>query len=168
MISMHTFSINLYPKKLVTLSLYKHNWSLLGLHSKSHHVFIHKHFIKSFRKTALKNHSMYKWITYMTVTYYAGTQIIRLGGNWKPCLYNVLILIKIRFYFLPMFLNFLICYYEEKKLKLLIVVCRFESTFYIYHPSIATPLISFFTNPLLSKTFFRQYHPKWNRDTIPI
>ena len=128
MIPLQVFSINLYPKRLVTPFVYKNNWFLLDLHSESQHVFIHKHFIKNFHKAALKYHIRYKWVTYMTdnvLHWYTDHTIV---ANWKPCFYHVLILIKNCFYVLPMFLNILIYYYEEnkqKKLKLIIIVGRF-------------------------------------------
>ena len=108
---------------------------LLDLHLEFQHVFIHKHFVKPFRKAVLKYHKLQGtngspiWL----VTYYTGTRIIPLVQiESLVFIMYILILIKSRFYFLPMFLNILICYYEEKKLKLLIIVCRFESFLNIF------------------------------------
>ena len=126
------FSIKLYSKRLVTSCVYKNNWFLLDLHSQSQHVFIHKHSIKPFCKAALKYHIRCKWVVYMTGNLLHWYTDHTIGANWKPCFYHVLIFIKNRFNFLPMFLNILICYYEEKKLKLLIIVCRFESFLNIF------------------------------------
>ena len=110
----------------------------------------------------IKNPNMYSsisissslWVTYMTGNILHWYTDHTIGANWKPCFYHVLIFIKNRFNFLPMFLNILICYYEEKKLKLLIIVCRFESPFYIYHLPCGHPLNIFFSQPPIFENIF--------------